>query len=1103
LLLTLDALARSEPEYDARIEATLAAATLARNQLDDAEGAWQRLTPLLPDAEPRVDRALYGLASETGRQDELYKLLEQAGRHRTLVEWLGQRIVVERDDAIKVALYRHMAHTLVGPLDDEAGAEDAWSRLLRLQEDTEALGFMRSLALRRDDMEALGDCLRRLAALEPDRNERRDLLYEYGHLLHARLRRPAEAVVVLRQVVEQLDGDFEPALDELIQASEAAGDDPTLADALQYVLGREADPELRAELAQRLASLCVRRMNDRERAIAALGIWAQAAPRDPEPHAELVSLLTGSERHAELLAALDALAQLAGDDKQRAEAQLRAAELAYDRLGDAEGAFARLLPVANGHDPRAEALLARVAFESGKTDALFAFYEGERRYDDLIEVLRTQAERSADAKSKAELYRRCARLLQGPLADNVAAAEAFREVLSFGEDVEALSFLRQQAIELDDPATLAEMLERLAALTEAPHARRDLVFERALLLADRLEQPEAAAALLRSLLNEIDPNFRPAIEELTALSEASSDYASLAFGLERLLALEANQPARAAIAERLASLYEDKLQQHERATAALLAWHAAAPNDPAPLRRLRPQFERSRQWRESIGVLDALSICELSVEARHEAALAAAELAFSQLGDAEGAWTRLSAAFLAGDERAEHAAQQLAARSSQYRPLVNLHVLRAQQHHSPEATLRDWMQAVELYEQKLNEPAEAFEAGLRALAVDMQNRALLDAIDRLAIATGAWERLGRVYGRLVQEAHDAATKVELLARNAALGEQHGQDPNATLERMLEACRLAPARDDLLERALGIATRLGAHAELVWLYEHLAHNATGDEARARQLLRAARVADLGLKDREQALRNMSRALALTQNLPNIAGELEELASELDLTRPELGKDDARRALVQAHIELAQSLGEPFGPLLIQRAARLLREELGDASSAFDALKQGATLFPDDLDLYDALEHAALAIKRFDALDAHLARAAQRASDFGVKRALLLRRAKLLADHLQRHAKAAEVYRELLAVDPDNGPASDALLRSLRQAGNYQELLKAYTDRLAQTDAVEVRLRLMREMALLWEIELKNRPSALELWRVVRALAPEDQEAVAALSRLDAR
>jgi tetratricopeptide (TPR) repeat protein len=201
-----------------------------------------------------------------------------------------------------------------------------------------------------------------------------------------------------------------------------------------------------------------------------------------------------------------------------------------------------------------------------------------------------------------------------------------------------------------------------------------------------------------------------------------------------------------------------------------------------------------------------------------------------------------------------------------------------------------------------------------------------------------------------------------------------------------------------------------------------------------------------------------------------------------------------------MELAQKVGEPFGPRLVLRAAQLLGEDLKDDSACFDALKQGATWFPNDLELYDGLERAALKIKRFDALDAHLARCLQLASDAEVKRALLERRGTLLASHLQRHAKAAEVYRELLGLDPDNARAFDALRSSLRQAARYQELLKVYTDRLARTEELPSRLTLMREMAKLWEIELKNRPSALEVWRMVAGLAPEDEEASAALSRL---
>jgi tetratricopeptide (TPR) repeat protein len=179
---------------------------------------------------------------------------------------------------------------------------------------------------------------------------------------------------------------------------------------------------------------------------------------------------------------------------------------------------------------------------------------------------------------------------------------------------------------------------------------------------------------------------------------------------------------------------------------------------------------------------------------------------------------------------------------------------------------------------------------------------------------------------------------------------------------------------------------------------------------------------------------------------------------------------------------------------------LRDELGDASACFDALKQGAAMFPNDLDLYDALERAAIKIRRLDALDAHLARCEQRASDPQVKRALLQRRGRLLAEHLQRPAKAADVYRELIALQPEDDATFDALLQCLRQAGRYQDLLKAYSERLATIGDAGARVQLLRQMARVWEVELKNRPGAIEVWHEVKALVPDDEEAAAALGRL---
>jgi golgin subfamily B member 1 len=480
--------------------------------------------------------------------------------------------------------------------------------------------------------------------------------------------------------------------------------------------------------------------------------------------------------------------------------------------------------------------------------------------------------------------------------------------------------------------------------------------------------------------------------------------------------------------------------------------------------------------------------------------LAAAEVALERLSDAQGAWERLLPLVLAGDEQAEQAARQLAAKAGLERPLANSYVLRAQSAPT-ELAVRDWISAATLFEERLNDPEGALEASLRALGLDLDDRTLLDRIDRLAVATSAWDRLWRVYNRLVQRAEAAQGQVALLCRHAQLIEQHGGDGAAALDRWLEACRLDPQNVALLEHAEQLAIAQNSQSDLLWIYERLYKNAQSDEQRARQLLRAARVADLGAKDREHAIRNIARALALTEHQPAIAREIEELVRELDRARPELGREDARRNLVQAHMDLARSVGEPFGPLLVLRASQLLRDALGDKSACFDALKQGAAMFPNDLDLYDALERAALAIERLDALDAHLARCEQRASDPQVKRAVLQRRGRLLAEHLERPAKAADVYRELVALQPDDNDAFEALLRSLRKAGRYQDVLKAYTERIARADDPRVRVQLLRQIAKVWEIELKNRPGAIEVWHEVKAIAPDDEEAAAALSRLE--
>ena len=97
---------------------------------------------------------------------------------------------------------------------------------------------------------------------------------------------------MLRKVIEQLDPDFEPALDELIDACEAVSDQRTLRMGTRASAAPRTRPRApRPRPARRLARLCELGLGDPERAIGALRLWTQAAPGEVEPRKRLTALL--------------------------------------------------------------------------------------------------------------------------------------------------------------------------------------------------------------------------------------------------------------------------------------------------------------------------------------------------------------------------------------------------------------------------------------------------------------------------------------------------------------------------------------------------------------------------------------------------------------------------------------------------------------------------------------------------------------------------------------------------------------------------------------------------------------------------------------------
>ncbi len=974
-------------------------------------------------------------------------------------------------------------------LRDSDAATSAWRGVVTLDPaDREATASLKRLLKKGQHWDELAAVLEREALATTALDDKAALIREIALIHRDKRQDPLETAEAFRQLHALKPGDaaVRDELCELVLELEQWSDAAPL---LRQRIDASKDETERHKLSAELAAILHEHLHELEQAHELCEQILEHKPNDRAALDRMERVDLEAENYPRLLKTLERRAQLAAKGERPglftrmgiiAEEQLRDLDKAADYFGDALD----LAP----DDPEA-------------LQRLVDMFERAGRYDQLVELLRERTLLEPEAKNRAPLHRRIAQTLAERLDDEDGAAEAYRKLLETDEDEEALRFLRGVALRRDEPRELAEVLRRLAACTGDQSERRDLLFDLAVLLHERMAEAGTteAAAVLKRIVESVDPSFEPAIELLVTVSEATSDKPGLALALERSLSLQSEAGARIELAKRLADLCEHALHDVPRAISALQAWVRDQAQNPEPQRRLRTLLQGAGRWPELLASLDALTEWEDDFDARDEATIAAAQVAFERLQDAEGGWRRLVPLVEERNEQAEQALREIAGGAGMQRDLAALYVRLAQETEDPVQAATLWGRAADVFEQALDDPTQALEASLRALATDLENRELLTHVDRLALKTSAFRRLAQVYDRLLKQAADDADKVELLKRHADL--LQGQQDEEALDRILRACALAPQDEALLSRAEDLAQRTRRSEELLIVYDRRRARSDDERDQVRLLLRAARLCDGALRDRERANQYVKSALAAAGGSAELGAEVEAAARDLDAQRPELGADQARRTMLRSHKEVAERAEPNVAERLLLRAAELLQQELDDERGAFDMLRQALSLQPKSDAIYAALWSLGDKHKRLDSVDAHLSRLVDEAIDPATAVAMLRRRGALLEGPLNRFQDAAAVYTKLLQLRPDDAEASNKLRASLRHSGRHQDLLLALNKQLQRVRDADARVPLLKEIAITWEQDLKNRWEALDAWRAVLRELPDDAEALEAVQRVE--
>lgn len=1132
------AVSPDRPEAAARRK-RLADAYLAVNQIDYAVTC---LEWLLDEGDPEAAERLVDLYKRQGREDDAMRALGVAARAmapekrvpmlRELVEGLRNK-----NDLAGAAVYaREILH--VDPSDPEA---------LNLLED--ACRLSGDYAPLREALLAAS----RVSGLSPDARKQR--LKEVATLSELKLGDVEGAVSAWRGVaaLDPADREARTALKRLLTAAERWDD-------LVDILEREAlsitEPELKADIFRQLATVHRDRRNDLESAIEALRHLRDLMPGDREGRDALCDALLAA---GATLEAIPLLRQRVDDSSggPRADHLRLLATVLEENVGDEEGAFdawARLLDehpsdldalahmesidaAAGRHERLLSTLSYRVeVIEPGERpavlvrmaqiaevslgdleraaelynrarelvprdgailDALASLYDRAERYRDLIVLLRDTANAEENPHRKAELYRRIARALADRVGNDDAAAEAWQEVLSIGEDEEALRFLRTHAQHKRDPVGLEDAIRRLSSIVNGTNEVRELLLERAELLAEPLARPKDAIAVLRRVVDELAPDHVAALGRLAQLCERVGDLAGLADALWRQLALIDDPGLRVPIAQRLSNLHEREAPDTGKAIEALDAWADADLGDTEPLRRLVPLLEQSARYEELCSALDRLAELETDEAVVSKLWRRSAEVAYRQRGDVAGAWKRLEPRVREGDADAEKDLRELAKSAKKGEQLAELYVSLAQSAEDPAEQQHRWRDAAGVYETYLRDAGRALEAILRAFAVDLSDRSCLSEADRLAELANAWPRLGQVYETLIKRTEGPDEKIALLLRHAQILDERAKDPSLALDQTLRACSLAPLDDSILALAEDRAPRANRADELLVTYDKRKQKAADDAARIESLMRSMRLCELTLRDRERATHYLAQAVALTVRSPDLNATVESVVADLD----KRAKGGMRRALIQIETRLAEDMeADPVrGAGLLLRAARLLREELRADDEAFAVLERAATIAPSSDDALDALEGFARQLGRLEQLDKRLATLVEEALDGKTAGGLLRRRGRLL-EELGKYVAAAEVWTKRSSMVPNDPESRERVQICLRKAGQFQDLLVALQRDVRKADHPSERLGLLKQIAQVWENDLGNRWEALDAWKKLAKESADDPDVKAALARL---
>ncbi len=1113
-----------------------------------AAAAWKKL--LESDASNRrAQDALKKLYLESKSWDDLEAYYAQYGKFDELVRTLERQAESEEKDT-QIDLQFRIAVLYQEKLGKADRAMRAYERVLSVDAANErAARALIPLYEGASDAKKLAGVLEIELGGVTDAGERRPRLERLATLAEQQLKDKGAAFGFwLRAFKEGDDGDAVRAPLERLGGETGLWAD--LVEAYEATAGSASGSVLVA-LLRTIAKAYEEELGDAEKALAANLRITRELERDPQALAAMERLYLKLGQFAELLSTYEKRLAIVDDATERRDIRYKVAQLYEEEMGDSARAIEAYQAILDGAEgPELAALRA-----------LDRIYSAAGRHAELAKILESElaALDPAAVDEKIELKLRLGLLRKKELADATGAIAVLSEILTIepahdGAREALRDFLADAAHQLEVAVTLEPIFERLeqwSRLVEtleiqlghetAKERRVELLLRIGEVNAQRIGDGTLAFSAYSRAFRE-DPENERARAELERLAAMQETWRELVHLYERAVdGADKAGPLPAALERSLlmqiATLYDERLENTDRAVAALRRAQALEPDDKAALDALERMFLHNEQWS------DLLEVYRKKVELVRDPAeretlrfkiATLQEEILSQPEDAIVTFNEILAEALghAGDVPMDAERRASSGLVKSLRALDRLYEAQ-QQWHELADVLTKQLEVFEkaadgddervvlldrlggLRESQLGEVAAAVDTYQRVLAIRPEDPTAREALERLVrradqelqvaqilepLYKGDAERnpdalpkLVGVYEILAKHALDPARRIELLLEIGRLHELGGDDTSVAFDAYARALRVDASNGETQGRIDRLARILDRWSDLVGTYEALANETPpAEEDQAIALwTKAARLWVDELREDERAVAAYRNVLAIqAKNLDAIT------ALEAIFTRT----GDYER-LVEITLTKADVVGEADDRKhLFARAAQMLEEVLDQPERAVSAYQQILALDEGDAHALEALVRLFLRLERWQDLRGIYRKQAELANELADKKRIYHMLGRLHVEALGDSERAIETYTTLLDLDPDDQEAIGALDRLYGEAGRHYEQLQVLERAQALSRATSDAVALRHRIGALWEQKLHDLAKAVEAYRDVLSMDAMHEPTLAALDRV---